>query len=115
MYYGICSECGEHLVGRCTRSGCPNNGAEAAAEEIARLEAEFTRLQNKNAEERGTFRLTAASLVAEVELRKMLEAEVARLRKMRTQAQDILGHTVPRNLSPELAEAWAAAIKLLEG
>jgi len=44
-----------------------------------------------------------------------LQAEVARLRKMRTQAQDILGHTVPKNLSPELAEAWAAAIKVLEG
>ena len=44
-----------------------------------------------------------------------LRAEVARLRKMRTQAQDILGHTVPKNLSPELAEMWAAAIRLLEG
>jgi len=44
-----------------------------------------------------------------------LREENARLRKMRTSLQDILGHTVPKNLSPELAEMWAAAIKVLEG
>ena len=49
-----------------------------------------------------------------LDLKKARE-EIARLRKMRTSLQDILGHTVPKNLSPELAEMWAAAIKVLEG
>lgn len=41
--------------------------------------------------------------------------EIERLRRMRVRLQGILGHTVPRELSAELADMWAAAIRELDG